>query len=155
VPEPRRWWWELRLHPEHGTLEVRVPDAQTTVADAAAVTAVVQCLVAALIDGHAAGEPTPLVPTWRIAENRWSAARWGVHGELADVGTGERRPVAALLAELLEELAPVAARLGCAGELAEAHRLAARNGADRQREAAARGGVREVAAMLAATYVPR
>ena len=33
VTEPRLWWWELRLHPAFGTLEVRVPDAQTTLAD--------------------------------------------------------------------------------------------------------------------------
>ncbi len=37
VPEPRRWWWELRPHPAYGTLEVRVPDAQSTVAEAGAV----------------------------------------------------------------------------------------------------------------------
>ena len=40
-PTPGRWWWELRPHPAYGTLEVRVPDAQATVADAAAVTALV------------------------------------------------------------------------------------------------------------------
>src|SRR2546423_1144476 len=30
---PRTWWWELRPHPGFGTLEFRVPDGQTTVAD--------------------------------------------------------------------------------------------------------------------------
>ncbi len=40
-PEARAWWWELRLHPRFGTLELRVPDAQSTVADAGAVAAVI------------------------------------------------------------------------------------------------------------------
>src|SRR4051794_13028139 len=31
VPEPRRWWWELRPHPSYGTLEIRVPDSQAHV----------------------------------------------------------------------------------------------------------------------------
>ena len=43
--DPRQWWWELRLHPVFGTVEVRVPDTQTTVADTAAVGAVVHALV--------------------------------------------------------------------------------------------------------------
>src|SRR5213075_2861884 len=52
VPEPRRWWWELRPHLAFGTLELRVPDAQTTVADAAAVAAFVHALVARLGERH-------------------------------------------------------------------------------------------------------
>ena len=46
VPEPGSWWWELRPHLTFGTLEVRVCDAQTTLEEAAAVTAFVHCLVA-------------------------------------------------------------------------------------------------------------
>ena len=57
VPEPRRWWWELRPHPAFGTLEVRVPDAQATVEDAAAVAALVHALVGWLAARHDAGEP--------------------------------------------------------------------------------------------------
>ena len=37
MPSAAQWWWELRLHVEHGTVEVRVPDAQAAVADAAAI----------------------------------------------------------------------------------------------------------------------
>jgi hypothetical protein len=51
-------------------------------------------------------------------------------------------------------LGPVAADLGCAAELAAVARLAARTGAARQREAAAHGGPRAVAAWLADVYEP-
>jgi glutamate---cysteine ligase / carboxylate-amine ligase len=98
-----RWWWELRPHPRFGTLELRVPDAQPTLADAAAVAAFAHCLVAWLVDGHRAAPPTDL------EADRRTAYRTGMHGPL-----GER------VRARLEELAPTAARLGCAAELAAA-----------------------------------
>jgi carboxylate-amine ligase len=155
VPEPRRWWWELRPHPSYGTLEVRVPDAQATVEDAAAVTAVVHALVAWLRDRAAGGEPVATADTWRLEENRWRAARWGMDAELAHLDTGAGTPARECLAELLEQLAPYAETLGCAAELRDATRLAAANGAVRQRAiAAAEGDLRAVMGWLADAYVP-
>jgi carboxylate-amine ligase len=154
VPDSRRWWWELRPHPAFGTLEVRVPDAQATVADAAAVAAVVHALAGWLAARHDAGDRIETGDVWRLEENRWAAARWGMDAELADLRTGERTPARESLAALLERLAPVAAELGCAEELASAAVLGERNGAARQREVAADGGVRAVAAWLADVYVP-
>lgn len=136
VPEPRLWWWELRPHVVFGTLEVRVPDAQTTIAEAAAVAAVVQSLVAWLSERHDAGERLPVHPSWRIAENRWSAARHGVEGDMADLDTGDREATRERLARLIGELRPVAERLGCAAALDGARELVRANGAMRQREAA-------------------
>jgi glutamate---cysteine ligase / carboxylate-amine ligase len=154
VPGPRRWWWELRPHPAFGTLELRVPDAQSTVQDAAAVAALVHALVGWLAARHDAGEPLEAADTWRLEENRWSAARWGMDAEFADLRSGERSPARERLATLLADLAPVAADLGCAAELATVERLAARNGAVGQREIAASGGPRAVAAWLADVYDP-
>src|SRR5207237_308458 len=77
-----RWWWELRPHPTFGTLEVRVPDAQTTVGEAGAVAAVVHALAAWLCERFDAGERSEPVDGWRIAENSWSARRWGLDGTL-------------------------------------------------------------------------
>jgi glutamate---cysteine ligase / carboxylate-amine ligase len=153
VPEPRRWWWELRPHPAFGTLEVRVPDAQATVRDAAAVAALIHALIGWLAERHDAGEPLEAADTWRLEENRWSAARWGMDAELADLRSGERTPARVCVAELLAVLRPVAARLGCAAELSDVARLAAENGAARQRAVAATGGLRDVVAWLAASYV--
>ena len=152
VPDPRVWWWELRPHPALGTLELRVPDAQATVAEAAAVAAVAQALVAWLADRHRAGERLPVDSTWRIEENRWSAARDGVEGTLADLETGERRPTSVRLLELIGELEPVARRLGCAGELDDARHLVRENGAMRQRAVAAEHGVHAVPVWLADRY---
>nr|MBA3326994.1 YbdK family carboxylate-amine ligase [Solirubrobacterales bacterium] len=111
VPEPRRWWWELRLHPLHGTVEVRVPDTQATVAHAAALAGIVHALVAWLDERVAGGETLPVDATWRIGENRWSACRHGLEGTMADLVTGEREPTRARVMRLLDTLAPVAERL--------------------------------------------
>lgn len=132
-----RWWWELRPHPQHGTLELRVPDTQPTVAEAAAVAAVAHALPVWLAERHDAGEALPVHETWRIEENRWSACRWGVEGELRDLDSGASEPTRARLHALLDRLEPIAARLGCAAELAAARELVQRNGALRLREAAA------------------
>ena len=151
---PRTWWWELRLHPYFGTVEVRVPDQQARASEAAAVAAVVHCLVGRLCERHDAGELLACHPTWRIAENRWSAARHGLEGAMADLDTGERRPTRDRLRELLEELAPVAERLGAAHELGLAGGLVEENGAVRQRAVAARrGGLTALTAELAERFL--
>jgi glutamate---cysteine ligase / carboxylate-amine ligase len=138
VGDPSRWWWELRPHPIHGTLEVRVPDAQSTVADAGAVAAVAHSLAVWLAERHDAGEVLPVDETWRIEENRWRACRYGVEGDLLDLRTGERRPARARLHALLDELEPVAERLGCGAELSRARDLVQTNGAMKLRAAAGR-----------------
>lgn len=154
LPDSGRWWWELRPHARYGTLEVRVPDAQTTVADAAAVAAVVHALVATLAARHDAGERLPVHPTWRIEELRWRACRDGVAAMFADLDTGAQRPARDILAERLQDLAPMARRLGCAAELADAARLLdAGGGCAAQHDAAARGRIGGVPAWLASQYL--
>jgi carboxylate-amine ligase len=153
LPELALWWWELRPHLSHGTLELRVPDAQTTVGEAAAVAAVAHALVVRLAERHDAGELGATVPTWRIEENRWSACRYGVEGALADLHSGERRPTREVLHALIDELEPVAERLGAAAELDGARGLVERNGALSQREVVeAHGEVRALGPWLAERF---
>ena len=153
IPDASTWWWELRPHPAFGTLELRVPDAQTNLADAAAVAAVAHALVAWLAARYDDGERLGAPETWRIAENRWSALRDGLDGEFTDLVTGSRAPVRDVLRSRLRELAPVAERLGCADELASAEALIEANGAVRQRAVAAESGLSGVARWLAERYV--
>jgi glutamate---cysteine ligase / carboxylate-amine ligase len=152
LPEPALWWWELRPHLTHGTLELRVPDTQTTIAEAGAVAAVAHALVVWLAERHDAGELGAPAPTWRISENRWWACRHGVEGQLADLGSGERTATRAVLHALLDRLEPVTERMGAAAELETARSLVERNGALRQREVAANGGVRALGPWLAERF---
>lgn len=79
-----QWWWDLRPSPAHGTLEIRVPDAQPTVEDAMGVVELVVAVVRWLADRHDAGDLPEPVPTWRIDENRWSAFAFGIDGRFVD-----------------------------------------------------------------------
>src|SRR5207248_3538515 len=125
-------------------LEFRVPDTQSSVGDAAAITAVVQALAAWLADLHDADELGSPAESWRIEENRWSACRYGVEGWLFDLDTGGRRRTRECLRELLETLAPVAERFESGAALAQASALVETNGAIAQRRAAAEGGAQAV-----------
>lgn len=152
-PDGHSWWWELRPHPTFGTLEFRVPDSQTTTSDAAAIAAVVQALVAWLGERHDSGERLPLHPSWRIAENRWSACRDGVKGTIADLQSGRRRATRESLGELLAELEAVAECFGAGKELAHARRMIESNGAIAQRRVAQRSGITAIPRWLAGRFL--
>ena len=147
------WWWELRLHPRFGTIEVRVADAQTEPADAAAVAAFASGLVLRLAERHDAGELEAPVSGWLIAENRSSAARHGARGEMLDLASG--RPVATTerLHGLLQEISPLVVSHGGGGHLGRVRELIERGGAERRREAFASGGAEAVARELAAGFL--
>jgi carboxylate-amine ligase len=134
----------------HGTLELRVPDAQATVIDAAAVAAFAHALVAWLAARHDGGDLPAPDPTWRIEENRWQACRHGLDGTFADLRTGEPAPAREQLAERIEQLAPFAVAVGCETELDRARELSRENGAERQRRA---GGPREATLQLLGEYL--
>jgi glutamate---cysteine ligase / carboxylate-amine ligase len=131
VPAPSQWWFELRPHPSFGTLELRVPDTQATVAQAAAIAAVAHALVARLVE-----HPPQPTASWRIEENRWVAAHEGLDGTFADLVTGEPVGVRERLTTLLDELRPFAAALGAGEQFAVARTLVDANGAARVRAAA-------------------
>jgi carboxylate-amine ligase len=152
-PDLAKWWWELRLHPGFGTLEFRVPDGQTTVGDAAAIAAVIQALVGWLGERHDAREQLAVAPSWRIEENRWSACRDGVEGEMADLRTGRRRSTRGCLRELFDALQPIAKGLGAEVELDHARRMSEVNGAMAQRVVAREAAADGVARWLAERFL--
>jgi carboxylate-amine ligase len=134
VEEPRMWWWELRPHFVHGTLELRVPDVQPTLAAAEGVAAFAVALVGRLTERYDAGEQLGAPATWRIEENRWAALRHGVEGTLADLDTGERRSTRERLLALVEDAEPFADR-----PLTETRSLIERNTAMELRQAGLEG----------------
>ena len=105
-------WFELRVHDEHGTIELRVPDTQSTPEEAAGVLAFAAALIAWLAERYDAGERLPVHDHVRIAENRWRAMRHGLDGTLLDLDSGEPQPARARVRELIDAVAPAAARLG-------------------------------------------
>ena len=111
-------------------------------------------LVADLAERHDAGELGPPVPGWRIAENRWSACRHGLAGQMADPHTGAGTPTAERVGMLLDGLRDAARRVGCEGELEDARAILRAGGeAARQREVGAERGARGLTAWLAERFV--
>jgi carboxylate-amine ligase len=150
IADPSYLWWDVRLQPRYGTVEVRVMDGQTTTADVAAIAALVQSLAGLELDRL--DDPPRTVEV--IAENRFLAARDGMRALLIDVDTGERVPASTQLDRTLAACGPHARRLRCDRELHAVRRLAARTGAARQLAHAAQGGLRRVVAGLAHAYCP-
>ncbi len=112
-PEPTFLWWDVRLQPRFGTLEVRVMDAQTRVADTAALVALVQCARAAR---GARGPRRPQRSSRaRGARREPLPRRARRHGRAAHRPRPRApRPAREWLDELLAACAPHAADLGCA-----------------------------------------
>jgi glutamate---cysteine ligase / carboxylate-amine ligase len=122
-PEPTFLWWDVRLQPRFGTIEVRIMDAQTTVADSTALTALVQSLIRLEANEGSGADPAIDLPEV-IAENRFLAARDGAEASLIDARNGQRAQVPDVLDAVLNMCAPHAEDLGCAEELQWTRNLA-------------------------------
>ena len=141
IQSVREVWWDIRPHPEFGTVELRMCDATPTLREAQAIAGLAQTLVAHLIDQIDAGTLGPPLREWAVRTNRWLAARHGVDAELIADDRGHRRPAGDLLADLVTELGPTAERLGTTEELADVLRLwEIGPGYQRQRRIAEAGG---------------
>jgi carboxylate-amine ligase len=152
IPDPSYLWWDVRLQPSLGTVEVRIMDAQTRVEDSAALLGLIRSLVVAEIRAPAPPDALHDGPEV-LSENRFLAARDGMDAFLIDTTVGTRRPARELLAETLAFCRPAAAALGCEPALEAAARLGKATGADRQRERATRGDkLPGVMAMLIADF---
>ena len=128
-------WWDIRLHPRFGTIEMRVMDAVTRVEETVALTAYVQALVKHYAERFESGSELPSFHRILISENKWLGARYGLEAPVMDLATGRRNrvPVAQLIRRTLREIAPHAKELGAERELEGVKDILAKgNGADRQ-----------------------
>jgi glutamate---cysteine ligase / carboxylate-amine ligase len=129
-------WWDIRLHPRLGTVEIRICDAVTRVEDAVALAAYCQALVKHYCERYESGNEIPSYHRILTTENKWLAARYGLEAPVMDLATGRRNrvPVAQLIRRTLRDIEPHARELGSERELEGVRDILARgNGADRQR----------------------
>ena len=148
--------WDIRPVAGLGTIEMRICDGMSTLEEIGAVAALTQCLVEDFSNTLNDGGTIPTMPPWHIQENKWRAARYGMDAIIILDAAGKEQLVTENLVELLNKLEPVAAKLGCADELASVEKIIS-GGASYQRQrrvAAANGGelravVRELVAEMA------
>jgi carboxylate-amine ligase len=74
-------WWDVRPHPDYGTVEVRVCDIPSSMKDILALTAMIQALVVILAEEDRR-YPIPHIQILRA--NKWQAARHGLDGIFVD-----------------------------------------------------------------------
>jgi carboxylate-amine ligase len=137
----REVWWDIRPHPTFGTVELRICDGIPTLSEVATTAALSQCLVEWLNGLFDRGYTLPVPRSWIVRENKWKAARYGVDAEIIADEEGALIPIRTAIIELVEELAPMAKRLGCEDELERAVAIVDRGPSYlRQRDVAAAGG---------------
>jgi len=107
-------WWDVRPHPNIGTIELRILDSQTNLKYATALTALTQCVVA-----HALEESEPRGPYNKdlAEENKWRASRHGMDAAFYDAVGDTTVPARDIARDLVERLTPHAQDLGCENEL--------------------------------------
>lgn len=125
--------WDIRPAPRWGTIEIRACDGLSTLPELAAVAALVQVLVEHFSREMDEGRELPTMPSWYHRENKWRAARYGLDARLIVDADGTQRPVRDHLAEVLDELTPVALELGCVREFGSISTILG-NGASYERQ---------------------
>jgi YbdK family carboxylate-amine ligase len=135
IESVREVWWDIRPHPDFGTVELRICDGLPTLDEIGAVAALSQCLVEQFDTQLDRGYTLPVPASWVLRENKWRAARYGLDADIVVDDKGTVRPVRQAIADLVEELGSTARRLGCEAELADVERVLA-VGASYQRQRA-------------------
>ncbi len=113
----REVWWDVRPHPQFGTVELRICDGLPTLYEIGWAAALSQCLVEMFNSQLDKGYTLPMPKGWTVRENKWRAARYGVEAEIIVDETGRTTPLCDALDELVHDLTPIAERLGCTQEL--------------------------------------
>ena len=99
-------WYDVRPHPNFGTVEIRVMDSQTRVEHTLALAALVQAMVKELAEHFDEGKELSRYPYEMLDENKWLAARHGLDAQLVDLPDKERVPVPELTRRLMDTPAP-------------------------------------------------
>lgn len=111
-------WWDVRPHPNLGTVETRVFDQQTTLEHTIALAALTISLAHRFSALYDAEEPLVGFPTELIDDNKVRAALKGMDGTLIDFFQGEQLPAERMARGLVDGLADDASALACEQELA-------------------------------------
>ena len=118
-------WWAIRPATRFPTLELRICDACTRLADSLAIAALYRCLV------RLCTRRPELAPAWTpftrrlIDENRWRAKRFGLDAEFLSQDGAPPVDARETIRRLLDLVAEDARALGCEGPLARVREILA------------------------------
>jgi carboxylate-amine ligase len=110
-------WWDVRPHPNLGTVETRIFDQQTRLEHTVGLAALTISLAHRMSALFESNQPLIDYPTELVDDNKVRAAVRGTDARLIDFWRGEQVPAEQMAREVLTEVASHAEQLGCAGEL--------------------------------------
>ena len=117
IPDYTYLWWDVRPHPNLGTVELRVFDQQTRVEHTIAFAALGQALAHRLASDYDEGVPSIEHPHELIDDNKVRAAVVGIEGRLIDFDQGLEVPGGKMARGVIDDVREHAQELGCEGEL--------------------------------------
>ena len=133
IDNPKKIWWDLRMHPFFSTIEFRICDMCLTVDETICITALIQAVVAKLYKMSMMNTSFNVYRIALIRENKFRAARYGTEGLMIDFGQKKEVEYKALMLELLDFIDDVVDELGSREEINYVHKILAEGtGADRQ-----------------------
>src|SRR3984893_11078986 len=133
IDNPKKIWWDIRLHPVFDTLEVRVCDAQSRVGDTLEIFVMKLAVISKLFKLLRQNTTFRVYRRRLLDENRWRASRYGIDGKLIDFGREAEVETKNLIRELLEFVRDEAEQLGSQREMEHIGRICREGtGADRQ-----------------------
>lgn len=102
IDNPKKIWWDIRVHPFFPTLEVRICDVPLTVNETISIAALIQALVAKLYKLRCQNLNYMNYHRALINENKWRAGRYGIDGKMIDFGKECEVDTQLLMLELLD-----------------------------------------------------
>ena len=117
IEDASKIWWDLRPSHRFPTLELRICDACTRLADAVTIASLFRCLCRMLYRLRCQNQRWRQYSNFLIEENRWQAQRYGINASLFDFGLGHPVQYTELNAELREMLAEDAKFFDCEDEI--------------------------------------
>jgi len=133
IDNAKKIWWDLRVHPFYPTIEFRICDMPLRIDETVCLAAIMQALTAKIYKMHQNNITFRPYRRLLLNENKWRAAKDGIHANLIDFGKEECAPYVELLKELLEFIDDVVDELGSRKEVEYAWEIVKNGtGADRQ-----------------------
>ncbi len=117
IEDASRIWWDVRPSAKFPTIETRIMDVCTNIDDAAALAALIVCILRMLYRLRTANKRWRIYTPMLIRENRWRAMRYSFDEGLIDLAKGMVVPFEELLNEMLGLVAEDAEALGCTKEI--------------------------------------
>jgi len=133
IDNPKKIWWDIRIHPVFPTVEVRICDVPMTIEETLSIAALIQALIAKLYKLRTQNLNFMLYHRALINENKWRASRYGLEGKMIDFGKEIEVPTKELMLELLDFVDDVVDELGSRKEIEHIKTMLVNGtGADRQ-----------------------